>query len=65
MAVGTCAVSGGLSGGNYASGTGFDGVLPVDLYLPGCPPNPAALIEALLMFLDRTPQRVAGGRIVG
>ena len=34
--------------------------MPVDLYLPGCPPNPAAMIEALLMFLDRVPQRVEG-----
>lgn len=65
MAVGTCAVSGGLSGGNYACGTGLDGVLPVDVYLPGCPPNPAAIIEALLMFLDRAPQRVSGGQIDG
>jgi len=36
--------------------------LPVDLYLPGCPPNPAAIIEALLVFLNRLPQRVHGGR---
>jgi Ni,Fe-hydrogenase III small subunit/Pyruvate/2-oxoacid:ferredoxin oxidoreductase delta subunit len=64
MAVGTCAVSGGVAGGGYACGNGLDGVLPVDLYLPGCPPNPAALIEALLMFLDRVPQRVKGGRLV-
>ena len=64
MAVGTCAVSGGVAGGGYACGNGLDGVLPVDLYLPGCPPNPAALIEALLMFLDRAPQRVKGGRLV-
>jgi len=63
MAVGTCAVSGGLSGGNYACGTGLEGVLPVDVYLPGCPPNPAAIMEALLMFLDRAPQRVGGGHI--
>ncbi len=63
MAVGTCAVSGGIPGGNYACATGLEGILPVDLYLPGCPPNPAALIEALLMFLDRAPQRVRGGRI--
>jgi Ni,Fe-hydrogenase III small subunit len=65
MAVGTCAVSGGIPGGSYACGTGLDGVLPVDLYLPGCPPNPAAIIEALLMFLDRAPQRVRGGRVGG
>ncbi|MGH7066356.1 MAG: NADH-quinone oxidoreductase subunit NuoB, partial [Acetobacteraceae bacterium] len=60
MAVGTCAVSGGVAEGGYACGHGLDGVLPVDLYLPGCPPNPAALIEALLIFLDRKPQRVWG-----
>jgi Ni,Fe-hydrogenase III small subunit/NAD-dependent dihydropyrimidine dehydrogenase PreA subunit len=65
MAVGTCGVSGGVAGGGYSCGTGLDGVLPVDLYLPGCPPNPAAIIEALLMFLDRVPQRVAGGRLAG
>jgi len=40
-------------------------VLPVDLYLPGCPPNPSAILQALLMFLDRTPQRVRGGQIGG
>ncbi len=62
MAVGTCAVSGGIAAGGYACGTGLDGVLPVDLYLPGCPPNPAAIIAALLMFQGRAPQRVQGGR---
>jgi formate hydrogenlyase subunit 7 len=64
MAVGTCAVSGGIAEGGYASGRGLEGVLPVDVYLPGCPPNPAAIIEALLMFLNRAPQRVKGGRLV-
>ncbi len=64
LAVGTCAVSGGIAEGGYASGHGLDGVLPVDVYLPGCPPNPAAIMQALLMFLDRAPQRVKGGRLV-
>lgn len=63
IATGTCAVSGGVSGGNYASGTGLDGVVPVDIYLPGCPPNPAALIHALLMLVGRAQQRMRGGRI--
>jgi Ni,Fe-hydrogenase III small subunit/Pyruvate/2-oxoacid:ferredoxin oxidoreductase delta subunit len=63
MAIGTCGVSGGIAEGGYACGHGLDGVLPVDVYLPGCPPNPAAIIEALLMFLHRAPQRVKGGRI--
>jgi Ni,Fe-hydrogenase III small subunit/ferredoxin len=63
MASGTCAVSGGVAPGGYACGHGLEGVLPVDLYLPGCPPNPAAIIEALLMFLGRLPQRARGGRL--
>jgi len=64
MAMGTCAVSGGTNGGGYACGNGLDGVLPVDIFVPGCPPNPAAMIHALLMLLERMPQGVHGGRIV-
>jgi Ni,Fe-hydrogenase III small subunit/ferredoxin len=64
MAVGTCAVSGGIAEGGYACGHGLEGILPVDVYLPGCPPNPAAIIHALLMFLNRTPQRAYGGQLV-
>lgn len=63
MAVGTCAVSGGIAGGGYAAGHGLEGVLPVDVYLPGCPPNPAAIIHALLMFLGRAAQQVRGGHL--
>lgn len=62
MAIGTCGVSGGVAGGGYACENGLEGVLPVDVYLPGCPPNPAATIEALLMFLGRKRQHVRGGR---
>ncbi|MDF0490545.1 4Fe-4S binding protein [Sphingomonas sp. H39-1-10] len=62
MATGTCAVSGALTGGGYAAQQGLGDILPVDVWLPGCPPNPAAIIEALLMFLDRMPQRVRGGQ---
>lgn len=63
MAVGTCAVSGGINRDGYACGRGLDGVVPVDVYLPGCPPNPAAIIHALLMLLERMPQRVQQGQL--
>jgi Ni,Fe-hydrogenase III small subunit/Pyruvate/2-oxoacid:ferredoxin oxidoreductase delta subunit len=63
IATGTCAVSGGISGGNYACGNGLTDVLPVDIYLPGCPPNPAAIIHALLMVLNRAEQRMKGGHL--
>ncbi len=62
LAVGTCAVSGAPMDTGYAGGHGLEGLLPVDVWLPGCPPNPAALIHALLLLLERQPQRVEGGR---
>ncbi len=62
MASGTCAVSGAPMDGGYAGGQGLEGLIPVDIWLPGCPPNPAALIHALLVLLERMPQRVHGGQ---
>lgn len=61
MATGTCAVSGGITGGGYSCAHGLDGILPVDIYLPGCPPNPSAMIHALLLLLRRSEQLVHGG----
>jgi Ni,Fe-hydrogenase III small subunit/Pyruvate/2-oxoacid:ferredoxin oxidoreductase delta subunit len=64
MAMGTCAVGGGIATGTYAGGHGVEAAgLPVDLWLPGCPPNPAAVIQALLVLLERAPQRVRAGRM--
>ena len=48
VAVGACAISGGPFAGSYASSDGVTEVLPVDVYVPGCPPRPEALIEGLL-----------------
>lgn len=63
MALGTCAVSGGIARGGPACDNGLQDVLPVDIYLPGCSPNPAAIIHALLILLERAGQRVRHGRI--
>lgn len=62
MAIGTCAVAGGTAGGGEFCANGLGGILPVDIYLPGCPPNPAAMIEAFMLLLTRKQQRVRGGQ---
>ena len=48
VAVGACGCSGGIFGQNYASLGGVDKVIPVDVYIPGCPPNPHALLHGIL-----------------
>jgi Ni,Fe-hydrogenase III small subunit/Pyruvate/2-oxoacid:ferredoxin oxidoreductase delta subunit len=63
MAIGTCAVAGGTAGGGEFCANGLEGILPVDIYLPGCPPNPAAMIDAFMVLLARKQQLVLGGRV--
>jgi Ni,Fe-hydrogenase III small subunit len=53
VAVGTCACGGGIVGQNYANHGGVDKILPVRVYIPGCPPRPQALIEGILLALNR------------
>jgi len=49
VAVGACGISGGIFGANYASRGGVDTTIPVDVYVPGCPPRPEALIYGILL----------------
>jgi len=53
VAVGACGCSGGIFGQNYASLGGVDKVLPVDVYIPGCPPSPYALLQGILLAVGR------------
>ena len=53
VAVGACGCSGGIFGQNYATCGGVDSVLPVDVYIPGCPPNPHALLHGILTAIGR------------
>src|SRR6266849_104609 len=53
VAVGDCAVDGGLFAGSYAVVGGVAGVVPVDLHIRGCPPRPTQLLKGLLSLLDR------------
>jgi len=53
VAVGACGCSGGIFGQNYAILGAVDKVLPVDVYIPGCPPNPHALLHGILLAMGR------------
>ena len=59
IAVGACAASGGIVGEGYASAGGVDKMLPVDGYIPGCPPRPEAVIFGILVALGRLDARRA------
>jgi len=52
VAVGDCALDGGIFAGSYAVVGGVSQVVPVDLHIRGCPPTPVALLEGLLALLD-------------
>jgi Ni,Fe-hydrogenase III small subunit/formate hydrogenlyase subunit 6/NADH:ubiquinone oxidoreductase subunit I len=63
IAVGACAASGGIVGEGYASAGGVDRVLPVDVYIPGCPPRPEAIIFGILVAVGRLDaRRLTGAR---
>lgn len=53
MAVGDCAIDGGVFKAAYASQEGIAGTLPVDFEVPGCPPSPDDLIKALLAIMGK------------
>jgi Ni,Fe-hydrogenase III small subunit len=53
VAVGDCAIDGGLFAGSYACIGGVSSVIPVDVHIKGCPPSPTQLLEGLLALLTR------------
>ena len=52
ISMGVCASSGGMFN-NYAIVQGVDHIVPVDIYLPGCPPRPEMLLDAILKLHDK------------
>ena len=59
LAMGVCASSGGMFN-NYAIVQGVDHIVPVDIYLPGCPPRPEMLLHAILMLHQKIQDEPLG-----
>jgi Ni,Fe-hydrogenase III small subunit len=55
VAIGTCAISGGVFGPSFATAGGAANLLPVDVVVPGCPPPPLAIMHGLLTVVERKP----------
>ena len=59
IAVGACALDGGLFAGSYAVAGGVKDIIPVDLHIRGCPPPPVELLKGLAALLEN-----AGGKVI-
>lgn len=61
LSMGVCATSGGMFN-NYAIVQGVDHVVPVDMYLPGCPPRPEMLLDAILKLHEKVQHEPLGDK---
>jgi len=63
ISMGVCASSGGMFN-NYAIVQGVDHIVPVDIYLPGCPPRPEMLIDAMFKLRDKVRHLPVGQNLI-
>ena len=63
VAVGGCAISGGPFKGSYHVLNGIDKILPVDVYIPGCPPRPEAILYGMMQLQRKVKvEKFFGGK---
>ncbi|MDD5495970.1 MAG: NADH-quinone oxidoreductase subunit B family protein [Candidatus Omnitrophica bacterium] len=60
VAFGACGASRGLFKDSYNTGAPLDEIIPVDAYIPGCPPKPEAVIAALVKLIDKVNAKKKG-----
>jgi len=53
IAIGSCAISGAPFHGSYSHHEGVPNILPVDVYVGGCPPRPEAIIKGMLKLIEK------------
>ena len=63
IAFGTCASCGGFYD-NYATVPGIDKIIPVDIFIPGCPPRPEQVLDGLMLLMERIGEGKARGEPV-
>ena len=61
IAMGSCGITGGLFRGSYAVVPGYNRIVPVDVYVPGCPPRPEGLLQGIQMLHKKVQKAGARG----